>query len=139
MPGCGSSLNASYDKKKGKYTGFSCWVYKNYGKQRCTSHAIGWQTLNRLVLEDIRRNAQVAKLAAARYVGVLLRAKLEKEKGETVRAERELKKAGKAYRRSWIRFWRNSMRTKPWEKSAKYGTRPWPLAMRRNRLPCRSG
>lgn len=93
--GCGSSLNASYDKKKGKYTGFSCWVYKNYSKQRCTSHAIGWQTLNRLVLEDIRRNAQVAKLAAARYVGVLLRAKLEKEKGETVRAERELKKAEK--------------------------------------------
>ena len=93
--GCGSSLNASYDKKKGKYTGFSCWVYKNYGKQRCTSHAISWQTLNRLVLEDIRRNAQVAKLAAARYVGVLLRAKLEKEKGETVRAERELKKAEK--------------------------------------------
>ena len=93
--GCGSSLNGSYDKKKGKYTGFSCWVYKNYGKQRCTSHAIGWQTLNRLVLEDIRRNAQVAKLAAARYVGVLLRAKLEKEKGETVRAERELKKAEK--------------------------------------------
>ena len=93
--GCGSSLNASYDKKKGKYTGFSCWVYKNYGKQRCTSHAIGWQTLNRLVLEDIRRNAQVAKLAAARYGGVLLRAKLEKEKGETVRAERELKKAEK--------------------------------------------
>lgn len=93
--GCGSSLNASYDKKKGKYTGFSCWVYKNYGKQRCTSHAIGWQTLNRLVLEDIRCNAQVAKLAAARYVGVLLRAKLEKEKGETVRAEGELKKAEK--------------------------------------------
>ena len=93
--GCGSSLNASYDKKKGKYTGFSCWVYKNYGKQRCTSHAIGWQTLNRLVLVDIRCNAQVAKLAAARYVGVLLRTKLEKEKGETVRAERELKKAEK--------------------------------------------
>ena len=93
--GCGSSLNASYDKKKGKYTGFSCWVYKNYGKQRCTSHAIGWQTLNRLVLEDIRCNAQVAKLAAARYVGVLLRTKLEKEKGEAVRAERELKKAEK--------------------------------------------
>ena len=93
--GCGSSLNASYDKKKGKYTGFSCWVYKNYGKQRCTSHAIGWQTLNRLVLEDIRCNAQVAKLAADRYVGVLLRTKLEKEKGETVRAERELKKAEK--------------------------------------------
>lgn len=40
---CGSSLNASYDKRKGRYTGFSCWVYKNYGKSRCTSHAIGWK------------------------------------------------------------------------------------------------
>ena len=136
--GCGSSLNASYDKKKGKYTGFSCWVYKNYGKQRCTSHAIGWQTLNRLVLEDIRRNAQVAKLAAARYVGVLLRAKLEKEKGETVRAERELKKAEKRIGEL------DKILAKLYEdqalgKIARYGTRPWPLAMRRNRLPCRSG
>lgn len=93
--GCGSSLNASYDKKKGKYTGFSCWVYKNYGKQRCTSHAIGWKTLNRLVLEDIRRNAQVAKLASSRYMEMLLSAKLEKEKEETARARRELKKAEK--------------------------------------------
>ncbi len=42
---CGSSLNVSYDGKRGRYTGFSCWVYKNYGKQRCTSHAIGWKTL----------------------------------------------------------------------------------------------
>lgn len=33
---CGSSLNVSYDKRKGRYTGFSCWVYKNYGKHRCT-------------------------------------------------------------------------------------------------------
>lgn len=93
--GCGSSLNASYDKKKGKYTGFSCWVYKNYGKQRCTSHAIGWQTLNRLVLEDIRRNAHVAKLASSRYMEMLLSAKLEKEKDETARARRELKKTEK--------------------------------------------
>lgn len=36
---CGSS-NVSYDKKRGRYTGFSCWLYKNYGKERCTSHAI---------------------------------------------------------------------------------------------------
>ncbi|WP_312354853.1 recombinase family protein, partial [Aminipila sp.] len=56
---CGSSLNAGYGRKKGTYTGFSCWVYKNYGKARCTSHAIGWQTMNRLVLDDIRRNASI--------------------------------------------------------------------------------
>ncbi len=55
--GCGSSLNVGYDNRKGKFTGFSCWVYKNYGKERCTSHVIGWQTTCQLVLKDIRRNA----------------------------------------------------------------------------------
>lgn len=38
---CGSALSVSYDGKKQKFKSFSCWVYKNYGKQRCTSHAIG--------------------------------------------------------------------------------------------------
>ena len=113
-------------------------MYKNYGKQRCTSHAIGWQTLNRLVLEDIRCNAQVAKLAAARYVGVLLRTKLEKEKGETVRAERELKKAEKRIG-ELDKILAKLYEDQAWEKSARHGTRPWLLAMRRNRPPCRSG
>lgn len=27
---CGSSLNVSYDQKRGRYTGFSCWGYQNY-------------------------------------------------------------------------------------------------------------
>lgn len=62
---CGSSLNVSYDKKRGRYADFSCWVYKNYGKERCTSHAIGWKMLNHLVLEDIRRNAIVARTTTA--------------------------------------------------------------------------
>ena len=47
------------------------------------------------MLEDIRRNAQVAKLASSRYMEMLLSAKLEKEKEETARARRELKKAEK--------------------------------------------
>ena len=69
---CGSSLNVSYDRRKGRYTGFSCWVYKNYGKERCTSHAIGWKTLNQLVLEDIRRNALDAHRHVADYMDMLL-------------------------------------------------------------------
>jgi len=56
--GCGTALSASYDAKKGKFRNFSCWVYKNYGKDRCSSHAIGWKTLQDIVLTDIRRNAQ---------------------------------------------------------------------------------
>ena len=77
---CGSSLNVSYDKKKGRYNGFTCWVYKNYGKERCTSHAIGWVTLNQLVLEDIRRNAYEAKTAASEYMQMLVDVKTEKHK-----------------------------------------------------------
>lgn len=93
--GCGSSLNVSYDKKKGRYNGFTCWVYKNYGKERCTSHAIGWVTLNQLVLEDIRRNAYEAKTAAGDYMQMLVDAKTEKQKTEIDRCKRELKKADK--------------------------------------------
>lgn len=93
--GCGSSLNVSYDKRKGKYTGFSCWVYKNYGKERCTSHAIGWKTLNELVLEDIRRNAYVARTMTNDYMDMLVAAKTEKKQAEVERCKRELKKADK--------------------------------------------
>ncbi|MFZ5944443.1 MAG: recombinase zinc beta ribbon domain-containing protein [Bacillota bacterium] len=89
---CGSSLNVSFDKKKGKYTGFSCWVYKNYGKERCTSHAIGWKTtMNQLVLEDIRCNAKAAKLATSKYKDMIIAAKTEKKKQETEKCKRELK------------------------------------------------
>jgi len=92
---CGSSLNVSYDKRKEKYTGFSCWVYKNYGKERCTSHAIGWKTLNELVLEDIRRNAYIAKTATGDYMDMLVTAKTEKKQAEVDRCKRELKKVEK--------------------------------------------
>ncbi len=92
---CGSSLNVSYDGKRGRYTGFSCWVYKNYGKQRCTSHAIGWKTLNTLVLEDIRRNARWAKVAERDYAQMLINAKQSQQRQDTERQKRELKRIEK--------------------------------------------
>lgn len=92
---CGSSLNVSYDGKRRRYTGFSCWVYKNYGKQRCTSHAIGWKTLNTLVLEDIRRNARWAKIAERDYAQMLINAKQSQQRQDTERQKRELKRVEK--------------------------------------------
>lgn len=89
--GCGSSLNASYAKEKGSYTSFSCWVYKNYGKDRCTSHSIGWKTLCRLVLEDIRRNASAAELAKGKYIEMLTSESDKKRKREQEKLKRELK------------------------------------------------
>lgn len=77
------------------YTGFSCWVYKNYGKSRCTSHAIGWKTLNQLVLEDIRRNAVEARRSAQDYMEMLVSLHTEKQKAEVDRYKRELKRVDK--------------------------------------------
>jgi DNA invertase Pin-like site-specific DNA recombinase len=92
---CGSSLNVSYDAKKGKHTGFSCWVYKNYGKERCTSHAIGWKTLNTLVLDDVRRNACAAANATDLYYQLLLAARDVKRCRETEKLRKEVKRADK--------------------------------------------
>ena len=92
---CGSALNVGYDKKHGRYTGFSCWVYKNYGKERCTSHFISWNALNQLVLEDIRFNALEAKFAAVDYINMLVSAKTEKKQEQLERCKRELKKTDK--------------------------------------------
>lgn len=92
---CGSSLNASYDGKKRRYKNLSCWVYKNYGKERCTSHAIGWVTMQQLVLEDIRRNAKAATLAKQQYMDMLVAAKCEQQKRETEKNRKELKSVRK--------------------------------------------
>ena len=91
----GSALNVGYDKKHGRYTGFSCWVYKNYGKERCSSHFISWNALNQLVLEDIRFNALEAKFAAVDYINMLVSAKTEKKQEQLERCKRELKKTDK--------------------------------------------
>lgn len=47
--------------------------------------------MNRLVLEDIRRNAKAAKLATQKYKDMLIAAKTEKKKQETEKCKRELK------------------------------------------------
>ena len=92
---CGSSLNLSYDGRKQRYTSFSCWVYKNYGKERCTSHAIGWKTMCELVLDDIRRNAHVAKIMRNDYLDRLIKLRTDKQKKEIEQYKRELKSAEK--------------------------------------------
>jgi len=93
--GCGSALNVSYDAKKEKFKNFSCWVYKNYGKERCTSHAIGWQAMQTIVLNDIRRNAQIAVDHAEEYLQMLTSAHTDKQKKETAKNKRALKVAEK--------------------------------------------
>ena len=92
---CGSALNLGYNAKKKRYTSFACWVYRHYGKERCTSHSIGYATLTKLVLDDIRRNAAIANIAADSYAQMLVDAKAEKDKAAIERSKRELKKTEK--------------------------------------------
>ena len=92
---CGSALNTSYNSKREQFTGFSCWVYKNYGKQRCTSHAIGYQTLYNIVLEDIRRQASEAYENKEVYARLLQYKMDEKTEQEINAAKSKLKKTEK--------------------------------------------
>ena len=82
-------------KKELTFYPVSYWIYKNYGKHRCTSHAIGWKTMCTLVLEDIRRNANVAAVATKKYTDMLMQVKAAKQKKETEKHKRELKAADK--------------------------------------------
>lgn len=93
--GCDSSLNVSYNSKKQKFTGFSCWVYKNYGKERCTSHAIGYQTLYNIVLEDIRRQAECVADSREKYIKLLENRMDEKAELDIKKSKSELKKVEK--------------------------------------------
>lgn len=92
---CGSALNVSYNSKKQKFTGFSCWVYKNYGKERCTSHAIGYQTLYNIVLEDIRRQAECVADSKEQYIELLENRMDEKAEQDIKKTKSELKKIEK--------------------------------------------
>lgn len=99
---CGSALNVSYNSKRQAFTSFSCWVYKNYGKERCTSHSIGYKTLYNIVLEDIRRQAESVKDSKTDYLAKLqnqlvIRSNqdLKKFKSEIKKAERRLEQLDK--------------------------------------------
>lgn len=92
---CGSALNVSRNAKTGKYTSFSCWVYKNYGKERCTSHAIGYKTLYNIVLENIRRQAECASVQKEKYLEMLKNQMAEKANQDIKSVKSELKKITK--------------------------------------------
>lgn len=92
---CGSALNVSYNAKKGCFKSFSCWVYKNYGKERCTSHSISYNVLYKLVLDDIRRQAADVAKSKDKYIQ-LLQYKMDEKTAQEIKAARSrLKKVEK--------------------------------------------
>lgn len=92
---CGSSLNVSFDKKRGVYTGFSCWVYKNYSKERCSSHYISWNALYQIVLDNIRSHANIAQCAEEQYLEMLVNLKTDQQKQDVKKIKVELQRIEK--------------------------------------------
>ncbi|MGN0522689.1 MAG: recombinase family protein [Eubacterium sp.] len=92
---CGSALNVSYNSKRQAFTSFSCWVYKNYGKERCTSHSIGYKTLYNIVLEDIRRQAERVKDSKTDYLAKLQNQLVSRSNQDLKKFKNELKKIEK--------------------------------------------
>ena len=92
---CGSALNVSYNAKKGCFKSFSCWVYKNYGKERCSSHSISYNALYNIVFDDIRRQAEDVANSKDKYIRLLQYKMDEKTEQDIKMAKSQLKKAEK--------------------------------------------
>ena len=73
------------------YTGFACWVYRNYGKEKCTSHYISWKALYQIVLDNIRQQAEAAKQSESKYIEMLVKLKTDKKKKDNQKNEKNLK------------------------------------------------
>lgn len=59
-PDCGKALNLGRNNLKKKEKILTCNTYRRYGKNLCSQHRIYYDTLYEIVLEDIRKNAEVA-------------------------------------------------------------------------------
>ena len=87
---CGSAMNLS--TSHGKKKSFACTVYRNYGKDRCTSHRISYNALYRIVLDNIREYANMARYRSVEFYDRLVSGSREKDEEE---------------RRSWMLKFKN--------------------------------
>lgn len=58
---CGASLGFVKPKTEGHQGAYTCNVFRKKNSRYCTSHYIAHKALYHVVLEDIKRNAQIAK------------------------------------------------------------------------------
>lgn len=57
---CGGALSVKYTNCKQKHKIFACIKYTKYGKKHCTQHAIKYDFIYNLVLEQIKKYANMA-------------------------------------------------------------------------------
>ena len=70
-------------------------MYKNYGKERCTSHSISYNALYKLVLDDIHRQAASVAESKDDYIHIL-QYKMDERTAQEIKTDKcKLKKAEK--------------------------------------------
>lgn len=62
---CGKTLSFSKSKNRNGYGYYACSTFRPYGKSYCSAHNITYENLYDVVLEDIKKQIQHAKLNEA--------------------------------------------------------------------------
>ncbi len=88
---CGNNLSYCSPGKRRTPPFFACNLYKRHSK-RCTSHYITVPNLERLVLEDIRRKASVAKAHEHDLIGYAKAVAAQENQRDSRQAQSDLEK-----------------------------------------------
>lgn len=81
-PDCGKYLNLGRNNSKKKEKILTCNTYRRYGKNLCSQHRIYYDTLYEIVLEDIRKNAEVALEDEEEIIKALEKSKISEDEEE---------------------------------------------------------
>ncbi len=91
---CGSSMRQGYTQKR-KYVYFSCARSNTIGSIACSTHYINYNTLYQIVLEDIKRNANLFSEDRDQATKKLMELKCADEQKRMSKMQRELASAEK--------------------------------------------
>lgn len=90
---CGCALTLAKQNDRKGNGNFACSTSRKKGKAYCSFHYITYDNLYKIVLEDIRKQANVAKSYEQEFVEAVTEFKLKKQKEQCSKNERNIEKA----------------------------------------------
>ena len=87
---CGNSMNIRRANQKGNERIYTCSRYNKYGVAHCSQHRMKYDTLYRIVLEQIKRYAKEALENEDEIAGRLMRESKQYEQGERALIEKSV-------------------------------------------------
>lgn len=86
---CGQSLSFAKQKDRNTNGSFACNQSRRKGKEYCSFHYITYDAIYSILLDDIRRNAEIAKNSEEKFVKILNDLDKSKQKKQTASARKE--------------------------------------------------